>query len=39
MTERELWMKKVVWAMDKASLKTIKTVYKFLIWLIGEEGE
>lgn len=37
--ERELWLRKMQWALERASLKTIKAVYKFLIWLNGEECE
>ena len=34
--ERELWMRKMQWALDRASLKTIKAVYKILCWMNGE---
>lgn len=37
--ERELWLRKMQWALERASLKTIKKVYKLLIWLNGEECE
>ena len=38
MEERELLEKKIRWAMDKASVATLRIIYKILLWMIGQEG-
>lgn len=37
MEERELLEKKICWAMDKASVATLRKIYKILLWMIGQE--
>lgn len=38
MEERKLLEKKIRWAMDKASVETLRIIYKILLWMIGQEG-